>query len=744
MPDAPTESSAPNAGAPSTSTAATLTAVVVAEEEARREAQAAAEAGELLPDDLLPGVGGAPMPLRDGLRAGGMAMIIALLLVNIIETFDQVALQVLAPDVQKTLDVSKTTLQGLSSLGGVVLVVATLPFAWLADRYFRTRILAVATLVWSACMVATGLVVNPLTMGFARAGAGFGAAAKIPISPSLIADQYPIGVRTRMFAFENLGRPLGLVIGPFFVGAVAAQVSGTEGWRWAMVAIAIPAVFIGLALLFLREPGRGRNEQEAVLGRVLDTDDEPPVRLSSVAARLKKVKTFRYLTLGIGMLGFALVSVPVRLSFLFEETYDFGAYKRGWVLSLTYIPALIVIPIAGRYGDRLFRRDPRWAVRLFGWLVVAYGVFLTVGTQLGAVELLIFFVAIANACQLAAFTQIGPTISAVVPYRMRAQAFALIGFYIFLLGGFFGGLMVAAVADAYGERTAILVVVPMAALLGGFLVMRGAKFMKRDISLVVEELLDEQEEQRRIAANPDDVPVLQVHNLDTSYGPVQILFDVNLEVRRGEVLALLGTNGAGKSTLLKTISGLVIPDRGVVRMNGHTITLTDPEIRVAMGMIQVPGGECIFPSQTVAENLEVWSWLIEDRAKRQGRIEAALETFPALKDRMKSRAGSLSGGQQQMLAVCKAVMLEPELLLIDELSLGLAPLVVQELLEVVEGLRATGVTMVIVEQSVNVALAIADRAIFMERGRVRFEGPANELLERDDLLRAVFLSGEGA
>jgi ABC-type branched-subunit amino acid transport system ATPase component/predicted MFS family arabinose efflux permease len=684
------------------------------------------------------------MPLRDGLRAGGMAMIIALLLVNIIETFDQVALQVLAPDVQESLDVSKTTLQGLSSVGGVVLVVSTLPFAWLADRYLRTKILAGATLIWSAAMVLTGLVQNPISLGFARAAAGFGASAKIPITPSLIADQYPIGVRTRMFAFENLGRPLGLVIGPFFVGAVAAQVSGTEGWRWALVAIAVPAVFIALALLFLKEPTRGRNEQEAVLGRVLDTDDEPPVRLSSVAARLKKVKTFRYLTLGIGMLGFALVSVPVRLSFLFEESYNFGAYKRGWVLSLTYVLALVVIPVAGRYGDRLFRRDPRWAARLFGWLVVAYGVFLTVGTQLGPVELVILFVAIANACQLAAFTQVGPIISAVVPYRMRAQAFALIGFYIFLLGGFFGGLMVAAVADAYGERTAILVVVPFAALLGGFLVMRGAKFMKRDISLVVEELLDEQEEQRRIAANPDDVPVLQVHNLDTSYGPVQILFDVNLEVRRGEVLALLGTNGAGKSTLLRTISGLVIPDRGVVRMNGHTITLTDPEIRVAMGMIQVPGGECIFPGQTVAENLEVWSWLIEDRAKRQERIDVALETFPALQDRLKSRAGSLSGGQQQMLAVCKAVMLEPELLLIDELSLGLAPLVVQELLEVVEGLRSTGVTMVIVEQSVNVALAIADRAVFMERGRVRFEGPASELLERDDLLRAVFLSGEGA
>ncbi len=224
---------------------------------------------------------------------------------------------------------------------------------------------------------------------------------------------------------------------------------------------------IALSLFFLREPGRGRNEQEAVLGHVLSEDDEPPVRLSAVSARLNKVKTFRYLTLGIGMLGFALVSVPSRLSFLFEETYHFDAFKRGWVLSITYIPALVVIPIAGRYGDRLFRRDPRWAVRLFGWLVIGYGVFIAIGSQLGPVALLIVFVAIANGFQLAAFTQVGPIISAVVPYRMRAQAFALVGFYVFLLGGFFGGLMVAAVADEYGERTALIAIAPLGAILGG-------------------------------------------------------------------------------------------------------------------------------------------------------------------------------------------------------------------------------------------------------------------------------------
>jgi ABC-type branched-subunit amino acid transport system ATPase component/sugar phosphate permease len=721
-----------------------LTSVVVDEEETRRDAQAAAEAGELLPDDLLPGVNSEPMKLREGLVRGGIAMAIALLLINVIETFEQVALQVLAPDIQDSLGVSKTTLQGLTSLGGVVLVVATLPFAWLADRYVRTRILAAAATVWACFMALTGAVSNAFQMALVRCGAGFGGSARIPISPSLIADQYPIGVRTRMFAFENMGRPTGLVVGPFIVGAVAAWAGGADGWRWAMLAIAIPALFVAVVLAFLREPERGRNEQQAILGRLLDTRDDPPVRLSSASARLKKVRSFRYLILGIGVLGFALVSVPQRLSFLFDDVYGFTAYKRGWLLSITYLPALLVIPFAGRLGDRLFRRDPRNSVRMFGILVIAYGLFLTIGSQLDSVALLVAFVAIGNACQLAAFTQVGPTISAVVPYRMRAQAFALIGFYIFLLGGFFGGLLVAAVADEYGERTALLVVVPPAALLGGLLVMSGARFMKRDISLVVEELLDEQEEQRRIAADPEHIPVLQVHNLDVSYGPVQVLFDINFEVQRGEVMALLGTNGAGKSTLLRTVSGLVLPDRGVVRMNGHTITLSDPELRVAMGMVQVPGGEGIFPNQTVAENLEVWSWLIEDRGQRAARTDAVLEIFPGLREQLKHRGGSLSGGQQQMLNLAKAVMLEPELLLIDELSLGLAPLVVQELLAVVERLKAQGITMVIVEQSVNVGLSVADRALFMERGRIRFEGNAADLLERDDLLRAVFLSGEGA
>ena len=248
----------------------------------------------------------------------------------------------------------------------------------------------------------------------------------------------------------------------------------------------------------------------------------------------------------------------------------------------------------------------------------------------------------------------------------------------------------------------------------------------------------------RIIKWKKDRPVLSAKSINKSYGKKIVLRKVDLELQRGEMLGFLGSNGAGKSTALRAISGLHMPDRGVVRMNGRDITLVDPEYRVSLGMVQIPGGEALFTSQTVQENLEVWSWLIEDEQLRAERMERVFIIFPQLSDRLNDKAGSLSGGQQQMLALSKAVLLEPELLLIDELSLGLAPVVVQDLLKVVEQLKELGITMVIVEQSVNVALSIADRAIFMERGRVQFQGPAQELLDRDDLLRAVFLSGEGA
>jgi ABC-type branched-subunit amino acid transport system ATPase component len=262
--------------------------------------------------------------------------------------------------------------------------------------------------------------------------------------------------------------------------------------------------------------------------------------------------------------------------------------------------------------------------------------------------------------------------------------------------------------------------------------------------MVVSELREELDEHTRQLAEPEDIPALQVNDIDFAYGSVQVLFDVDFEVRRGEVLALLGTNGAGKSTILRVIAGLGTPSRGVVRLRGRNISYTTPEQRARMGIRILLGGKGVFPAMTVRENLEMAAFVYRgDKADFDRRLQRAFELFPVLEARARALASTLSGGQQQMLALAMTLLHDPDVLAIDELSLGLAPVHVQELLAVVERLKAEGMTVILVEQSLNIALAVSDRAVFLEKGQVRFSGPAAELAERGDLARAVFLGAEG-
>jgi len=726
---------------------ASLVATVLEEEAKRQAEQAARSAEKILPDDLLPGVGAAQMSLREAARGGGYFMMLLLPLIAMAEEMDRLAIAVLAPDIQKTLNISDTTLIGIASFGGIALVLGAVPLAWLADRLSRVRIVTIATLFGAFTILLNGLVVNPFQLFCARVAVGSAQSYKTPVHNSLLTDTYPIQARARVFGVEGLARPVGLLIGPFIAGGVADIAGGDEGWRWAFVVFSLPLALLSMLSLVLKEPKRGRHEQEMVLGKELDPPpigSQIPVSMSAAYARLKKIKTFFYICVGIGTLGFALVAVPVQLSLLLENDYGYDAFKRGWMLSLTWLASIVAIPFAARAYDKAFRSNPTRMVRIGGALIAMYGVLMLVALRFHDPLWMIAGISLANACTSAAFVCVGPTIGAVAPYRMRAQAFALVPVFIFLMGGFFGGLIAGAISDANDERTALTVVAPPAAIIGGALFVYGSRFLKRDISLAVEELLEEQDELKRMSANPDDIPLLQVRNLDFSYGPVQVLFDVGMELKRGEVLALLGTNGAGKSTLLRAISGLGIPDRGVVRLSGRTLTYVDAEVRFKHGIVQLRGGAGTFRELSIRDNLR--SAMLATRKSdtdRDSRIDEIMQLFPALTDRRDELAGDLSGGQQQMLALAMALLHEPEVLLIDELSLGLAPLVVQELLVIVEQLKARGQSMIIVEQSVNVALAFADRAVFMEKGRVRFEGPARELAERDDLVRAVFLGGEG-
>jgi ABC-type branched-subunit amino acid transport system ATPase component/branched-subunit amino acid ABC-type transport system permease component len=245
-------------------------------------------------------------------------------------------------------------------------------------------------------------------------------------------------------------------------------------------------------------------------------------------------------------------------------------------------------------------------------------------------------------------------------------------------------------------------------------------------------------------AGPAD-GLLVVQDLEASYGPVQILFGIDLHVAEGEAVALLGTNGAGKSTLLRAVSGLRRPDRGTVRFGGEDITGRPAHAIAALGLAQVPGGAGVFPSLTVAENLRAASWLLRGRPAdlAEGEAEAA-QLFPILAGRSSQRAGTLSGGEQQMLALAMVLLTRPRLLVVDELSLGLAPEVVGRLLAAIRALQDRGVAVLLVDQSINVALEVADRALVLERGQVRFSGPARELEQRPDLLRSVFLGNAAA
>lgn len=239
--------------------------------------------------------------------------------------------------------------------------------------------------------------------------------------------------------------------------------------------------------------------------------------------------------------------------------------------------------------------------------------------------------------------------------------------------------------------------------------------------------------------------LLTCERVESSYGSLQVLFGIDTVVGDGELLALLGTNGAGKSTLLRSISGLLPPDNGRITFAGHDITGMSAERIAHLGLSLMPGGRGVFPTLTVADNLRLASWMLRRRRKEAAAARAQATTlFPILKERWDQMAGDLSGGEQQQLSLAMAFVTRPRLLCIDELSLGLAPTVVGQLVDKVKEIHRSGTSIVVVEQSVNVALLLAERAVFLEKGQVRFRGPTAGLMDRPDVLRAVFLGGGDA
>ena len=225
--------------------------------------------------------------------------------------------------------------------------------------------------------------------------------------------------------------------------------------------------------------------------------------------------------------------------------------------------------------------------------------------------------------------------------------------------------------------------------------------------------------------------MLKINNLDIFYGGIHALKNINLEVKQGEIVTLIGANGAGKTSTLRAISSLEKPKNGEILFNGENITGIAPHKLVARGLSHVPEGRKIFANLSVMENLELGAYLRKDKKSVQEDYEMVFEKFPRLKERIKQNAGTLSGGEQQMLAIGRALMNRPKMLLLDEPSMGLAPLVVNDIFDTIVEINKAGTTILLVEQNANKALSIADRAYVLETGRITLQGTADELLHDD-------------
>ena len=234
--------------------------------------------------------------------------------------------------------------------------------------------------------------------------------------------------------------------------------------------------------------------------------------------------------------------------------------------------------------------------------------------------------------------------------------------------------------------------------------------------------------------------MLEIKDLNVHFGVIHALKGISLTVNDGEIVTLIGANGAGKTTTLRTISGLKKPTSGSILLDGKDITHTSPRDRVKMGMSQVPEGRRVFPDMTVLENLELGAYLRRDRAGIAEDLKMVYERFPRLADRKRQAAGTLSGGEQQMLAMGRALMSRPKILFLDEPSMGLAPLLVQEIFDIIQDINKSGTTVLVVEQNASMALQIANRAYVMETGSIVLSGTGEELSHSDDIKKA-YLGG---
>jgi ABC-type branched-subunit amino acid transport system ATPase component/sugar phosphate permease len=659
-----------------------------------------------------------------------LAVLIAL---NLVGIFENQILAVALPNIQSDLHLRLQTVVQIAVSAGLVITVVGVWIGWWADRNRRVPMLVFGSVVQAIFGIFSARSTSASQFNYGYAGDGaFNQVAAIPRLP-LLADWYPPEVRGRIFSLDGAVYSTGALLATFGVGGLILL----YGWRTVWIACAGLLILVGLSALLLKEPIRGYWERRAAgLSEEQARIQDEPLSFGESMRTTFAIRTFRRVFLSYFVQGIGSGAFNFFLIYMLADVYGLNVFERGVILIPRVVGLIVGSIISGALIDYFSARTPASVLRLAG----VFGVVAALGNVIVALALpLPIFIAFTT---FAGFGQslIRPASTAilvgVIPARVRTMALQFLN--LSDLGSYITFTFFFIMLQDFGY-TPMMLTTSAFVILGAILFVSSADFVEGDMrAQLVSARATELWKRDRQAGGAKLVTATQV---DVHYGAVQVLFGVDFELDDGEIVALLGTNGAGKSTLLKAISGVQEASGGAILYEGRDITHMPPDEIAKRGIIHMPGGRGTFPGLTVRDNLELGTWMTSDRNEAKRRLAKVYEIFPVLKARGGEPAAALSGGEQQMLSLAQAFLSNPRVLLIDELSLGLAPAIVGQLLDIVRAMNDEGTAVVLVEQSVNVALTVAKRAVFLEKGEVKFSGPTADLLRRPDILRAIYVKG---
>jgi len=567
-----------------------------------------------------------------------------------------------------------------------------------------------------------------------------------------LAQYYPVEVRTRaILAHRFVG------VTAYALAAPVAFLFGL-GFSWQAPFIALAAAALVLALVGRRllpvhkekadrPPRRRRREKGALVAEpeVSRPNAEGPATLPEATRVLFSIPSIRAMYRALPLLSVTFFGVAYYANLLFLNVFHQDAATRRLTIDFSFMGAAVGVLIAALVLPRLFRTDPRRGMRMVvrGALLSFVAAMVLATSPSAALAMAADIVFTGAAAWVVA--GVYATLSVALPTRLMTLGYALSSLWftigVLLIGpvGTAGTTLAAVIGNDFGYRASFWLFGPLL-LMGTGILSRSSRYLAEDIQRL------EASVEADIKVRRDRVEgrgkLLMARGIEAGYENVKVLFGVDFDIDDGEMVSVLGTNGAGKSTLVKALCGLITPTGGEVLFDGQPITTLDPSRIVKLGIAMVPGDRGIFPGLTTLDNLKMAGWLYDkDPAYIKQATKTVLSYFPALNNRLTTPSGSLSGGEQQMLSLAMAFIAQPRLLIIDELSLGLAPTVIESLLRIVKEINGRGTAVILVEQSVNLALRMTTRATFMEKGQVVFQGTTDELLQQEDIVRSVLLEG---